>query len=66
MSGGHRSSGRQSLATRRSTQTLQWSKANPDDAWRDMWGWVTEPRSSATRGDASPPIEAAAPPGWTG
>jgi len=22
----------------------QWSKANPDDAWRDMWGWLTDPR----------------------
>jgi retron-type reverse transcriptase len=22
----------------------QWSKANPDNAWRDMWGWVTDPR----------------------
>jgi retron-type reverse transcriptase len=23
----------------------QWSKANPDDAWRDMWNWVTDPRN---------------------
>ena len=22
----------------------QWSQANPDDAWRDMWGWVTDLR----------------------
>jgi RNA-directed DNA polymerase len=22
----------------------QWSKANPDDQWRDMWGWLTDPR----------------------
>jgi hypothetical protein len=22
----------------------QWSKANPDDAWRDMWGWLTDLR----------------------
>jgi group II intron reverse transcriptase/maturase len=22
----------------------QWSKANPDDAWRDMWGWLTDTR----------------------
>lgn len=22
----------------------QWSKANPEDAWRDMWGWLTDPR----------------------
>ena len=22
----------------------QWSKANPDDHWRDMWGWLTDPR----------------------
>jgi len=22
----------------------QWSKANPEDAWRDMWGWVTNLR----------------------
>ncbi|MBU6296961.1 MAG: group II intron reverse transcriptase/maturase [Alphaproteobacteria bacterium] len=22
----------------------QWSKANPDDQWRDMWGWFTDPR----------------------
>ena len=20
----------------------QWSKANPDDAWRDMWSWLTD------------------------
>ncbi|MEM9440013.1 MAG: group II intron reverse transcriptase/maturase [Pseudomonadota bacterium] len=23
----------------------QWSKANPDDAWRDMWNWVTDIRT---------------------
>ncbi|WP_245344319.1 group II intron reverse transcriptase/maturase [Sinorhizobium meliloti] len=23
----------------------QWSKANPEDAWRDMWGWVTDLRT---------------------
>jgi RNA-directed DNA polymerase len=22
----------------------QWSKANPEDAWRDMWGWITDLR----------------------
>jgi hypothetical protein len=22
----------------------QWSKANPEDSWRDMWGWVTDLR----------------------
>ena len=22
----------------------QWSKANPDDAWRDLWGWLTDLR----------------------
>lgn len=22
----------------------QWSKAHPDDAWRDMWGWLTDHR----------------------
>jgi RNA-directed DNA polymerase len=22
----------------------QWSKANPDDSWRDMWGWLTDLR----------------------
>lgn len=22
----------------------QWSKANPDDQWRDMWGWLTDLR----------------------
>lgn len=22
----------------------QWSKANPDDQWRDMWGWLTDSR----------------------
>ena len=27
----------------------QWSKANPEDAWRDMWGWVTDLRSAASR-----------------
>jgi group II intron reverse transcriptase/maturase len=23
----------------------QWSKANPDDAWQDMWNWVTDIRN---------------------
>lgn len=23
----------------------QWSKAHPDDAWRDMWGWLTDTRT---------------------
>ncbi len=23
----------------------QWSKANPEDAWRDMWNWVTDIRN---------------------
>jgi RNA-directed DNA polymerase len=23
----------------------QWSKANPDESWRDMWGWLTDPRT---------------------
>ena len=23
----------------------QWSKANPDDIWRDMWGWLTDIRT---------------------
>ena len=23
----------------------QWSKANPDDAWREMWNWVTDIRN---------------------
>ncbi len=23
----------------------QWSKANPDDAWRDVWGWMTDLRT---------------------
>ena len=22
----------------------QWSKANPDESWRDMWGWLTDQR----------------------
>ena len=22
----------------------QWSQAHPNDAWRDMWGWLTDPR----------------------
>lgn len=22
----------------------QWSKAHPDESWRDMWGWLTDPR----------------------
>lgn len=26
----------------------QWSKANPDDAWRDMWNWVAEEKVSIT------------------
>ena len=33
----------------------QWSKANPDDQWRDMWGWLTDLRMlrHAWRGVAS-------------
>ena len=23
----------------------QWSKAHPDDAWRDLWGWLTDSRT---------------------
>ncbi|WP_258599154.1 reverse transcriptase [Mesorhizobium sp. AR07] len=23
----------------------QWSQANPDDKWRDMWGWLTDIRT---------------------
>lgn len=23
----------------------QWSKANPDEAWRDLWNWVTDIRN---------------------
>ncbi|MGG6897400.1 group II intron reverse transcriptase/maturase [Rhizobium sp. BR 315] len=23
----------------------QWSKENPNDVWRDMWNWVTDPRN---------------------
>ena len=23
----------------------QWSKTNPEDAWRDMWNWVTDIRN---------------------
>ena len=23
----------------------QWSQANPNDAWRDMWNWVTDIRT---------------------
>src|SRR5215472_4743170 len=37
----------------------QWSKVNPDDSWRDMWGWLTDHASSqlATRGlEPRPPI----------
>lgn len=22
----------------------QWSRAHPNEAWRDMWGWLTDPR----------------------
>jgi hypothetical protein len=22
-----------------------WSRSNPDDAWRDMWNWVTQPQN---------------------
>ena len=22
-----------------------WSRSNPDDAWRDMWSWVTHPQN---------------------
>ncbi|CAN7727284.1 hypothetical protein LJR098_003620 [Rhizobium sp. LjRoot98] len=24
------------------SKLYQWSKANPDDQWRDMWGWLTD------------------------
>jgi len=23
----------------------QWSKAHPNDVWRDLWGWLTDPRT---------------------
>ncbi|MEK6574855.1 MAG: group II intron reverse transcriptase/maturase, partial [Chloroflexota bacterium] len=23
----------------------QWSKAHPEDRWRDMWGWITDLRT---------------------
>ena len=26
------------------SKLYQWSKANPDDQWRDMWGWLTDLR----------------------
>lgn len=26
-------------------QLYQWSKAHPDEGWRDMWGWLTDPRT---------------------
>jgi len=26
------------------SKLYQWSKANPDDQWRDMWGWLTNLR----------------------
>jgi retron-type reverse transcriptase len=26
------------------SKLYQWSKANPDDLWRDMWGWLTDLR----------------------
>jgi len=45
------------------SKLYQWSKAHPNDAWRDMWGWMTDlrhvglddrppdaPRSLAPRG----------------
>ncbi len=30
-----------------------WSRSNPDDAWRDMWNWVTQPQNLR---DASAPV----------
>src|SRR6476620_1090420 len=26
------------------SKLYQWSKANPDEQWRDMWGWLTDLR----------------------
>ncbi|WP_164000508.1 hypothetical protein [Rhizobium leguminosarum] len=26
------------------SKLYQWSKADPDDQWRDMWGWLTDLR----------------------
>ena len=26
------------------SKLYQWSKANPNDTWRDMWGWMTNLR----------------------
>jgi retron-type reverse transcriptase len=23
----------------------EWSKANPDEAWREMWNWLVDPRN---------------------
>ena len=27
------------------SKLYQWSQANPDDQWRDMWGWLTDIRT---------------------
>ena len=43
----------------------QWSKANPDDAWRDLWGWLTDARTlrcawrrvASNRGKRTPGVD---------
>ena len=43
----------------------QWSKANPDDQWRDMWGWLTRhdmlhhawQRVASNRGGRTPGVD---------
>ena len=32
------------------SKLYQWSQANPDDQWRDMWGWLTDIRTLRCRG----------------
>jgi hypothetical protein len=43
-----------------------WSRSTPDDAWRDMWNWVTQPQNtSALHGDVSRAIAVRARRAWT-
>ncbi len=49
------------------SKLYQWSKANPDDQWCDMWGWLTDLRvCCVTPGSAFPPTKVGARLGLTG
>jgi hypothetical protein len=41
---GHGSPSRRGLGTQRSAQTLSEKQGTPEEVWRDLWWWLTDPR----------------------